>query len=32
MRGDNIPTLTATFSRIMCLFTGADVSHALSVE
>jgi len=30
--GESIPTLTATFSRIMCVSTGLDVSHAPSVK
>jgi len=29
---DNIPTLTATFSKIMRVSTEADVSHAPSIE
>jgi len=30
--GDNIPTLTATLSRIMRVSTGADVTTAPSIE
>jgi len=29
---DNIPTLTATFSRVMCVSTDTDVSHASSID
>ena len=32
LRGDDILTLTVTFSRVMCVSTVADVSPALSVE
>ena len=30
--GDSIPTLTDTFSRVVRVFTGADVSSAPSIE
>ena len=30
--GDSIPTLTATFSRVMHVSTGADVSSASSID
>jgi len=30
--GDSIPTLTVTFSRIIRISTGADVSSAPSIE
>jgi len=30
--GDSIPTLTDTFSRVVRVFTGADVSSASSIE
>jgi len=32
MGGDNIPTLTATFSRVMHVSTGANVTTAPSIE
>ena len=32
LEGDNIFTLTTTFSRVMRVSTGADVSHAPSIE
>ena len=32
LRGDSIPTLTATFSRVMRVSTGADISSAPSIE
>ena len=30
--GDNIPTLTVTFSRVMLVSTGADASSASSID
>ena len=32
LRGDSIPTLTITFSRVMCVSTGANVSSASSID
>ena len=32
MEGDNIPILTATFFRVMCISTGADVTTASFIE
>ena len=31
LREDSIPTLTATFFRVMCVFTEADVSSSSSI-
>jgi len=32
LEGDNIPTLTTTFSRVMCVSTGANLTTTPSIE